>query len=168
LEVHTLDIVKAAASAALSRRAQNAVILDLREVPSFTDFFVICSGVSDTQMEGISDAVLEELEDQWQERPWHREGDKNADWILLDYVNFVVHIFLEEKREYYNLERLWADAPQIEVPDVEPVVDEYEPDDEEFDEMLEEFELDEDSLIFRPEEVTDEDILVFSPEEEEE
>ena len=145
MQENTLEIVQAAAATALSRRARDAVILDLRQLPSFTSFFVICSGISDTQVEGISDAVLDELKDNWNERPWHREGGRNADWILLDYVDFVVHIFLDEKREYYNLERLWGDAPQIEVPDVE-VITEYEEDEEEYDE-LEDYEIDDESLF---------------------
>ena len=115
-EHNTLDIVKAAASAAMSRRAQDGVILDLRELDCFTDFFAIFSGVSDIQVEGISQAVLEELETNWAQRPWHQEGERKADWILLDYVDFVVHVFLAERRTYYNLERLWAEAGRIELP----------------------------------------------------
>ena len=117
-EHNTLDIVKAAASAAMSRRAQDGVILDLRELDCFTDFFAIFSGVSDIQVEGISQAVLEELETNWAQRPWHQEGERKADWILLDYVDFVVHVFLAEKRAYYNLERLWAEAGRIELPEL--------------------------------------------------
>ena len=146
MQQNMLEMVQAAAATALSRRARNAVILDLRQLPSFTNFFVICSGVSDTQVEGISEGLWRnELEDNWNERPWHREGGRDADWILLDYVDFVVHIFLEEKREYYNLERLWADAPQIEVPDVEAVVEDEE-DEETYDE-LEDYDFDDDSLF---------------------
>ncbi len=145
MQENTLEMVHAAAATALSRRASNAVILDLRQLPSFTNFFIICSGVSDTQVEGISDAVLDELKENWNERPWHREGGRNADWVLLDYVDFVVHIFLEEKREYYNLERLWADAPQIEIPDMEAIT-EYEEDEEVYDE-LEDYEFDDESLV---------------------
>lgn len=113
---NTLDIVKAAASAAMSRRAQDGVILDLRELDCFTDFFAIFSGTSDIQVEGISQAVLEELENNWSQTPWHQEGERKADWILLDYVDFVVHVFLSERRAYYNLERLWAEAERIELP----------------------------------------------------
>ena len=115
----TVDIVQAAVSAALNRRARDPVILDLRELGSFTDFFAICSGTSDIQVEAISDAVLDELEEKWNVRPWHREGVHQSDWVLLDYVDFVVHIFLDEKRKHFNLERLWIEAPTIEVPDVE-------------------------------------------------
>ena len=118
-ENNTLEMVKAAASAAMSRRAQNGVILDLRELDCFTDFFAIFSGISDIQVEGISQAVLEELETNWEQRPWHQEGERKADWILLDYVDFVVHVFLAERRSYYNLERLWAEAERIELPELE-------------------------------------------------
>lgn len=111
-------MVKAAASAAISRRAQDGVILDLRELDGFTDFFAIFSGVSDIQVEGISQAVLEELESNWSQTPWHQEGARKADWILLDYVDFVVHVFLSERRAYYNLERLWAEAGRIELPEL--------------------------------------------------
>lgn len=122
---NTLEIVKAAASAAVSRRAQDPVILDLRELDCFTDYFAIFSGISDVQVEGISEAILEELEEKWNQQPWHREGANKADWILLDYVDFVIHIFLNERRSYYNLERLWAEAPHIELPEMDgiPVMD---------------------------------------------
>ena len=73
---NTLEIVKAAAAAAVSRRAQNPVILDLRKLDCFTDYFVIFSGISDVQVEGISEAILEELEENWNQTPWHREGTK--------------------------------------------------------------------------------------------
>jgi ribosome-associated protein len=131
-----LEIVKASASAAVSRRAQNPVILDLRELDCFTDFFAIFSGISDVQVEGISEAILDELDENWDQQPWHREGAKKADWILLDYVDFVVHIFLEERRSYYSLERLWAEAPHVELPEMDgiPIFDEPEEYDE--DEMV--------------------------------
>ncbi len=133
-EKNTLDMVKAAAAAAMSRRAQDGVILDLRQLDGFTDFFAIFSGTSDIQVEGISQAVLEELENNWAQKPWHQEGERKADWILLDYVDFVVHVFLSERRTYYNLERLWAEAEQIELPEltipahVEALKEELDPD----------------------------------------
>ena len=120
----------------MSRRAQNPVILDLRALDCFTDFFAIFSGISDVQVEGISEAILDELDENWDQQPWHREGAKKADWILLDYVDFVVHIFLEERRSYYSLERLWAEAPHVELPEMDgiPIFDEPEEYDE--DEMV--------------------------------
>ncbi len=127
-----LEIVKAAVAAAVNHRAQNPVILDLRELDCFTDFFAIFSGISDIQVEGISDAVLEELEENWDQRPWQKEGAKRSDWILLDYVDFVIHIFLDEKRSFYNLERLWSEAPQIDLPETEvaKIIDQQEEYDE--------------------------------------
>ncbi|MDE0084102.1 MAG: ribosome silencing factor [Candidatus Poribacteria bacterium] len=133
---NTLEIVKAAASAAVSRRAQNPVILDLRELDCFTDYFVIFSGISDVQVEGISEAVLEELEENWDQQPWHREGSQKADWILLDYVDFVVHIFLDERRSYYSLERLWAEAPHVELPEMDGIPLLEEPEEYDEDEMV--------------------------------
>lgn len=117
-EKNTLEMLKAAAAAAMSRRAEDGIILDLRELDGFTDFFAIFSGNSDIQVEGISQAVLEELETNWEQKPWHQEGTRRADWILLDYVDFVVHVFLSERRAYYNLERLWAEAERIELPEL--------------------------------------------------
>ena len=117
-EKNTLEMLKAAAAAAMSRRAEDGVILDLRELDGFTDFFAIFSGNSDIQVEGISQAVLEELETNWEQKPWHQEGTRRADWILLDYVDFVIHVFLSERRAYYNLERLWAEAARIELPEL--------------------------------------------------
>ncbi len=131
-----LEIVKAAASAAVSRRAQNPVILDLRELDCFTDYFAIFSGISDVQVEGISEAVLEELEENWDQRPWHREGSQKADWILLDYVDFVVHIFLDERRSYYSLERLWAEAPHVKLPEMDGIPLLEEPKEYDEDEMV--------------------------------
>jgi ribosome-associated protein len=154
MEANTLEIVEAAATAAVSHRAQNAIILDLRELDAFTDFFVICSGVSDIQVEGISDAILDELEGKWQLRPWHQEGTRRADWVLLDYVDFVVHIFLEEKQDYYGLERLWADAPTLTVPAVG--VDEYDKYDADYDALIDGV-LDDDD---------DEEIVVWSDNED--
>lgn len=132
----TLEIIKAAASAAVSHRAQNPVILDLRDLDCFTDFFAIFSGISDIQVEGISEAVLEELEVNWDQRPWHREGAQKADWILLDYVDFVIHVFLEEKRSYYSLERLWAEAPHVEIPNIDGIPVNDQPEDFDEDEMV--------------------------------
>ncbi|MBD3627726.1 ribosome silencing factor [Cyclobacterium sp.] len=93
------------------KKASDIVVMDLREINStMTDFFVICSGTSDTQIEGISNAVEEEVFKTNNEKPWKSEGKNNRQWVLMDYVNVVVHIFLKEKREFYQLEDLWGDA----------------------------------------------------------
>lgn len=101
-----------------NNKAEDIVVIDLREVEhAVTDFFVICSGDSPTQIEGISNSVIRLTRKELKEKPWHKEGKNNAQWILLDYVNVVVHIFYKELREYYELEDLWADGKRITVED---------------------------------------------------
>jgi ribosome silencing factor RsfS/YbeB/iojap len=134
LDISAQQIAQLAAEAALSRKANNVVILDLRGIASFTDFFVICGGNSDTHLQGISDAILEKLEEYAVEL-WHKEGGRNDSWILLDYVDVVVHLFLREAREFYNLERLWADAHKVEFPEAIVEYDEEYEDLGEFDEF---------------------------------
>ena len=93
------------------KKGYNIVTMDLRKLRSaFADFFVICHGTSDRQVEAIADGVEEEIRKATGEKPLHREGVEQAEWILLDYVNVVVHIFQEEKRGFYGLEELWGDA----------------------------------------------------------
>jgi ribosome-associated protein len=92
------------------KKASNIVVMDLRGVKNaFTDFFVVCSGNSDTQIEAISESV-EEVTQNFQEKPWRNEGRQNNQWVLMDYINVVAHIFLKEQREFYGLEDLWGDA----------------------------------------------------------
>ena len=95
---------------ALDKRASDIVILDLRESTSVTDFFVLISGSADLHVKAIAESIREGLAEEGQ-KPWHIEGLAYGSWVLLDYVDFVVHIFLKEKREFYDLERLWGDAP---------------------------------------------------------
>lgn len=100
-------------------KAKNIVVLDLRKVEnSVTDFFVICSGDSTTQVEGISSSVTRLTRKELKEKPWHEEGKGNSQWILLDYVNVVAHIFFHEQRDFYELEELWADAVRTDIPEV--------------------------------------------------
>lgn len=101
-------------------KAKDIVVLDLRGVPSaVTDFFVICSGESTTQVDGINNSVLRHTRKELQERPWHQEGKENSEWILLDYVNVVAHIFYKESRSFYDLEDLWADAKRTNIPNLD-------------------------------------------------
>lgn len=86
-------------------------LLDLRGLTSATDWFVIASGESDVQVKAIADRIEERLRQEKGVKPWHVEGLSNAYWVLLDYVDFVVHVFHRDARDYYDLERLWADAP---------------------------------------------------------
>lgn len=99
-----------------NKKGYDVKILDLKEVASFTDYFVICSADSDTQVKAIADEVDKSLRDQGM-KSWHKEGYRALNWVLLDYVDVVVHIFKKEMREYYNLEKLWGDAPVVEVED---------------------------------------------------
>ena len=94
---------------ALSKKAENIVLMDVRKVTSIADFFVICSGNSDTQIKAIADAVIEGLEKE-NVKIWHMEGYSHMKWVLLDYVDFVVHVFHKDTRDFYGLERLWGDA----------------------------------------------------------
>jgi ribosome-associated protein len=97
-------------------KGHEILTVDLRNIPnSVSDFFVICHGTSDTQVEAIARSVEDSVEIELDEKPVHKEGTENANWILLDYFNVVVHIFKPETREYYNLEKLWADADVKEI-----------------------------------------------------
>jgi ribosome-associated protein len=99
-----------------TKKGFNVLALDLRKLVSFTDYFVICSADSDTQVKAIADQVDKVLSDQGI-KCWHREGLKALSWVLLDYVDVVVHIFKKDAREFYNLEKLWGDAPSEKLSD---------------------------------------------------
>lgn len=106
--------------AASSKKAANIIVLDLRKGPAFTDFFVICSGQTSRQAQAIVDAIEETLRKSRQLKPSHVEGQNGSDWVLLDYFDFIVHVFTPETREFYALERLWGSAERIEIPDDRP------------------------------------------------
>lgn len=108
-----------AVRAALDKKAQDVVVLDLRNTPAFTDFFVLCSGLNNRQVKAIADAVDETLRE-LKLRPAHTEGYERAEWVLMDYFNFIVHVFTPQTRAFYGLERLWGDAEKIEVRDEPP------------------------------------------------
>lgn len=96
-------------------KAKNIICIDLRKIPgAVSDFFVVCHGESSTQVDSISRSVYDVVLDDIGEKPWHQEGRQNAEWILLDYVDVVAHVFYKDSREFYNIEGLWADA-EIEV-----------------------------------------------------
>ena len=93
------------------KKAQEIVVMDLRNVENaICDYFVLCSGNSDTQIDAISTSIEEEVYKVSHQDPWHREGKTNREWILLDYVDVVVHIFKKDRRAFYDLEQLWGDA----------------------------------------------------------
>ncbi len=93
------------------KKAHKVLQMDLRKIKNaITDYFIICSGTSDTQLDAIADSVEEVVNKKTGQKPWHREGKTNREWILLDYSDVVVHIFKTEKREFYDIESLWGDA----------------------------------------------------------
>ena len=112
--------VASAVRAALDKKASEVVILDLRHTPAFTDFFVLCSGQSTRQVKAIADGVEETLR-ATKIRPAHVEGYDRAEWILMDYFTFIVHVFTPQTRAFYSLERLWGNAERIEVSESSPL-----------------------------------------------
>lgn len=109
--------VRLAIEAAQNKKASGIAVLDLREVGSFTDYFVICTGFSTPQVQAICTEIEEQLYKQFNRSPEHREGHRSAEWALLDFGGFIVHVFSEQARRYYDLERLWRNAPKLELPD---------------------------------------------------
>ena len=105
--------------AALDKKATDVVVLDLRHTPAFTDFFVLCSGQNTRQVKAIADSVEDTLRAA-SVRPAHVEGYERADWILMDFFTFIVHVFTPQTRDFYALERLWGDAERIEMKDEPP------------------------------------------------
>ena len=100
-------------------KAKDIVLLDLRNINNAVcDYFVICSGDSSTQISGICDAIAKFTSKKLSEKPWHVEGKQNCEWILLDYISVVAHVFYKENRESYDLEDLWADAIRTDIPNL--------------------------------------------------
>jgi ribosome-associated protein len=114
------DTVQRAVEAAREKKAIDLQVLDLRSLDSFTDFFVICSGQNVRQVQAIADAVEESLRKGEQVKPAHVEGFQRAEWVLLDYFDFVVHVFSSQRREFYALERLWGSAERVSLPEEAP------------------------------------------------
>jgi len=102
--------------AASDKKAVNPLVLDLREVTEFTDFFIITNGTNVRQVQAIADGISEDLK-LIDARPIRIEGYNTAEWILMDYGDFVVHIFEEKSREFFDLERLWRDAKRVQIPE---------------------------------------------------
>lgn len=115
--MNSKDLAFKLADLALSKKAESIKVLDLRKLTTITDFFVICTGSSDTHVKAVADAVMDGSKELG-ERPWHKEGITHKSWVLLDYVEVVVHIFLNETRQFYGLEKLWGDAVITEISDL--------------------------------------------------
>jgi len=108
----TKDGAVAVARVALDKKAQDVLLLEISALVSYADYFLICSGRSSVQVKAIAEAIERSLREQGI-RPLHVEGATEGRWILMDYDELIVHVFLEETRQFYNLERLWNDAPRI-------------------------------------------------------
>ena len=109
--------VRLAVQAAQEKKAARIVVLDLSGASAFTDYFVICTGFSTPQVQAICTEIEEKLHKQMERSVRHREGYRSADWALLDFGGFIVHVFSEEARRYYDLERLWRSSPKLEIAD---------------------------------------------------
>jgi ribosome-associated protein len=107
-----LELIHVAAEAAVSKKARDPVALDLRDLDGVCDYFFICSASSEVQVKAVAEAVEEKLRARGA-KPWHVEGLQGRRWVLLDYVEIVVHVFHEKTREYYMLDRLWGDARSV-------------------------------------------------------
>lgn len=108
--------VQLAVRSASEKKAFDILALDLRDIASFTEFFIIASGANQRQVQAIADEINEQLKKQLSARPVRIEGYNAAEWVLLDYGDFIVHIFNKESREFYDLARLWRDARRVDLP----------------------------------------------------
>jgi len=110
------SLARLCADGALDKKAENVVILDMRGISSFTDFFVIVSGTSDPQLKAIASSIRGRVRDVTGLRPIAEDGFPGSQWVIIDYGSVIVHVFHEEKRDVYALESLWSDARRINIP----------------------------------------------------
>lgn len=119
----TKQIARLAVDAILEKKGKDILVLDVAGVSGVADVFILVTGDSELQNRAIVESVRIKLKQEAGERPWHVEGTDHHHWVLMDYVDLVVHVFLAEKREFYELERLWGDAPREEVDDLQQAAD---------------------------------------------
>jgi len=110
--------VRLAVEAAQNKKASAITVLDLSDLGTFTEYFVICTGFSAPQVQAICTEVEEILYRRSKREPEHREGQRSSDWALLDFGGFIVHVFSDQGRRFYDLERLWRNVPKLEIPDL--------------------------------------------------
>ncbi len=106
------ELFKTIVNTLIERKGEQVTHLDLREITTLADHFIICNGLSETHVKSLADEVSEKTRETVGEKPWRKEGLETRRWIVLDFVNIVVHIFREETREHYALEKMWSDAPR--------------------------------------------------------
>ncbi len=110
-------LVNTITEALLEKKAENIKLLDVRELTTLTDYFIICHGTSETQIKALARSVSDKVKEELDENVWQKEGLEARRWVILDYVNVVVHIFNQETRDYYSLEKMWNDAVITEISD---------------------------------------------------
>lgn len=110
-------LIQAITEGLLEKKAKNIILMDVRELTTLTDYFIVCHGTSDTQIRALSSSAQVKVKEELGESVWKQEGVDARRWVILDYVNVVVHIFSEEKRDYYGIERMWNDAIITEIAD---------------------------------------------------
>ncbi|GAA1216503.1 ribosome silencing factor [Kitasatospora nipponensis] len=113
---HSQDLINVAAQAAADKLAHNLIAFDVSDVLSITDAFLIASAANDRQVKAIAEAIEEQLREQLDVKPVRREGEREGRWILLDYLDIVVHVQHSEERSFYSLDRLWKDCPELPLP----------------------------------------------------
>jgi ribosome-associated protein len=113
IKLSSEELARACAGYAADKKAEDLVVLDLRGISSFTDFFVVCSGTADPHLKAISGSIREGLRDDCEVTPLAMDGSPSSQWMILDYIQVIVHIFHESKRDFYDLETLWNDAPRL-------------------------------------------------------
>jgi ribosome-associated protein len=116
------QVVRLVIEAMQNKKASAITVLDLSTIGTFTEYFVVCTGYSTPQVQAICSEVEEQLYKELKREPEHREGRNSADWALLDFGGFIVHVFSEQARRYYDLERLWRNVPRYDIPDVPDAV----------------------------------------------
>ena len=105
-----------------NKKASAITVLDLSKIATFTEYFIVCTGFSTPQVQAICTEVEEQLHKEMKREPEHREGRRSNDWALLDFGGFIVHVFSEQARRYYDLERLWRNVPRHDIPDLPDTV----------------------------------------------
>ncbi|HLW07312.1 MAG TPA: ribosome silencing factor [Marinilabiliaceae bacterium] len=118
-DMTTQQLVKAVVESIQEKKGGNISILDLTSIENtIASYFIVCDGTSNVHVDAIADSVEEYVKNQTDEKPFHVEGRRNAQWVLLDYLDVIVHVFQQPVREFYNLEELWADAEREDIPDL--------------------------------------------------
>jgi len=115
--VDSTKLIDAITEGLLEKKAKDIVLLDVRKLTTLADYFIVCHGTSDTQIRALANSVEQKVKEELGENVWQQEGKDSRRWVILDYVNIVVHIFTEEKRNYYGIERMWNDAKITQIED---------------------------------------------------